>query len=64
MDSEEDDDSSDSAAVQENDELRSHRTMPLIKEMFDNMFDVSGRLIHEHELRKCIFKGNYSSLAL
>ena len=40
------------------DELRSHRSMPVTKEQFNSMFDQSGRLVHEHELRKCIFKGN------
>lgn len=47
----------DEAAMLENDTLRSHRSMPLSKEAFGAMFDHSGRLIQEHELRKIIFKG-------
>lgn len=55
-------DSSDEAAMMENDTLRSHRSTPLTKEMFDAMFDHSGRLIQEHELRKIIFKGTLINL--
>lgn len=49
----------DEAAMLEIDELRSHRRNPLTKEQFEACFDECGRLIHEHELRKQIFKGYY-----
>lgn len=44
-------------AMKENDELRSSRANPMTKTQFDNLFDDSGRLIREHELRRAIFKG-------
>ncbi|XP_066923802.1 uncharacterized protein [Clytia hemisphaerica] len=44
-------------AMQENDEMRSHRAQPLTKEQFLSSFDECGRLVNEHDLRKQIFKG-------
>ena len=49
----------DEAAMLEIDESRSHRSNPVTKEQFEACFDECGRLIHEHELRKQIFKGMY-----
>jgi len=43
----------------ENDELRSHRSEPLTKKLFQESFDECGRLVNEHDLRKLIFKGIY-----
>lgn len=43
--------------MNEIDESRSHRSNPVTKEQFEACFDECGRLIHEHELRKQIFKG-------
>ncbi|XP_065661460.1 uncharacterized protein LOC101241039 isoform X3 [Hydra vulgaris] len=39
------------------DKVRSYRNKPLSKEKFEKMFDESGRLVNEHDLRKAIFKG-------
>ena len=43
----------------EDDILRSHRNNPMSREQFEKLFDSSGRLVNEHELRRAIFKGKY-----
>ena len=43
---------------EEHDVLRSHRNDPMSKDQFKRLFDESGRLVNEHELRRAIFKGN------
>lgn len=47
---------------EEHDVLRSHRNDPMSKDQFKKLFDESGRLVNEHELRRAIFKGNTATL--
>ena len=49
---------------EEHDILRSHRNDPMSKGQFKKLFDESGRLVKEHELRRAIFKGNTAILKI
>ena len=49
---------------EEHDVLRSHRNDPMSKDQFKKLFDESGRLVNEHELRRAIFKGNTAILKI
>ena len=49
---------------EEHDILRSHRNDPMSKDQFKKLFDESGRLVKEHELRRAIFKGNTAILKI